>query len=408
MRILYLSQYFPPEAGATQTRAFEMARAWVRLGHQVTMLCEFPNHPSGIIPPDYHHQFIQRDSLEGIDVLRVWVKASPEKTFRNRMLFYLTFMANATLAGLFYARDRYDLVYASSPPLFTGAAGLALSYSRRLPLVFEVRDLWPESAVALGELRNPGFIRLAEKLELACYRRAGKIVVVTAGIQQRLQDRTNLADKIILVPNGANIDDFSYDPQRRQEWRDRLGWQDRFIAIYAGIFGIAQGLETILQAAERLREHAHIAFLLVGAGPQRQQIERLAAELALPNLCILPEQPREAMPGLLSAADLALAPLRNIDLFKGAVPSKIFDAWACQRPVVLSIDGEARQVVQRAGGGQFVPPEDPSALAQAVLFLSQHPEICQQMGTAGRNFTAQFYSRPALAEELIRVLESIH
>ncbi len=210
MRILYLSQYFPPEAGATQTHAYEMAHNFVRLGHAVTMLAEFPNHPSGIIPAEYSGKLYERADLDGIDVIRVWVKASPIKSFRSRMLFYLTYMLNASLAGLFLARQPYDLVYASSPPLLVGGAALFLSKIRRLPLVFEVRDLWPESAVALGELTNPRSIALAARLEEACYRNARRVVVVTQGIFDRLVERGISPDKLSLVPNGANVEMFQY------------------------------------------------------------------------------------------------------------------------------------------------------------------------------------------------------
>ncbi len=163
MRILYLSQYFPPEVGATQTRAHEMARNWVRLGHQVTMLTEVPNHPSGIIPPAYRGKLYERSQLDGIEVVRLWVAASPVKTFRSRMAFYLSYMASAALGGLF-ERGPFDLIYATSPPLFVGGAALAISYLRRIPLVFEVRDLWPESAVVLGEIKSQRAIALATRL----------------------------------------------------------------------------------------------------------------------------------------------------------------------------------------------------------------------------------------------------
>ena len=189
MRVLYLSQYFPPEVGATQTRAYEMARHLVTAGHQVTMLTEVPNHPSGIIPSEYRGRLYERSDLEGIDVIRVWVKASPVKTFASRMAFYLTYMVNAILAGLLLARGRYDAIYATSPPLFVGGAALVLSYSRRIPLLFEVRDLWPESAVVLGEMTDARAVRLAGKLEEMCYNRARCVVVVTEGIRRRLEEQ---------------------------------------------------------------------------------------------------------------------------------------------------------------------------------------------------------------------------
>ncbi len=204
MRILYLSQYFPPEIGATQTRAYEMATGLIRAGHQVTMLTEAPNHPAGIIHPAYRGRFWVRENLNDIDVIRVWVKTSPVKTFRNRMAFYLSYMFNAILAGLFLAQGRYDVIYATSPPLFVGIAGVILSFLRRTPLVFEVRDLWPESAVALGELENPRAIKLATQLEQACYRQARAIVLTTQEMKDHLAHRGIPQEKMYIIRNGAN------------------------------------------------------------------------------------------------------------------------------------------------------------------------------------------------------------
>jgi colanic acid biosynthesis glycosyl transferase WcaI len=407
MRILYLSQYFPPEAGATQTRAYEMARHFVRQGHQVTLIAEFPNHPSGIIPPRYRGRLFERENLEGIDVIRVWVRASPEKGFRSRMLFYLTYMLSATLAGLFLARRRCDLVFATSPPLFVGGAALALSWLRRIPLVFEVRDLWPEIAVALGELTNPRYIRWATALEEACYRRASRVVVVTQGTRQRLLERGLPPEKLLYIPNGANTDLFQFDPQARAERRAELGLGDRFVAIYAGIHGLAQGLETVLQAADRLRGEPRFHFLLLGEGPRKAELQALARSLDLTNLTFLPERPRHEIPAYLSAADAALIPLRSLDLFKVTLPSKLFDAWACELPLVLSVDGEARALLEAASGGLFTPPEDPAALADALRRLEQDRHAAREMGRRGRELTAARYSRQALAGELLEHLVQV-
>jgi len=406
MRILYLSQYFPPEAGATQIRAYEMAMNWVRLGHQVTMIAEVPNHPSGIIPPAYRGKLYQRDKLDGIDVVRVWVKASPVKSFRNRMLFYLTYMLNACVAGIFLARGDYDLVYASSPPLFVGGAALFLSWVRRIPLLFEVRDLWPESAVALGELSNPRAVAWATRLEEACYHRAHRIVVVTQGILGRLAKRGLEPGKLSLIPNGANVDMFHFSDKGRESVRHSLQLEDHFIAIYTGIHGIAQGLDTVIEAARILKDEPRIHILLVGDGPKRVELVELAQKYSLPNLTMLPEQPREQIVNYLSAADIALIPLRNLDLFKGALPSKMFDAWACERPLILSVNGEARQIMEAAEGGVFAPPEDPHALADKLRQLSKQPDLCQEMGKRGRQFTIEHFSRKALAEKLAALLET--
>ena len=408
MRILYLSQYFPPEVGATQTRAYEMAQGLLRAGHHVTMLAEVPNHPEGVIRPDYRGKFWARESFDGIDVIRVWVKTAPVKTFKTRMLFYLSYMLNALLAGLLLARGRYDDIYATSPPLFVGAAALALSYLRRTPLVFEVRDLWPESAVALGELRNPRFIRWATRLEEACYRRARRIVVVTEGMRARLLERGIPAVKLALIPNGANTELFQPQPAAGQQLRADLGLEGVFLIVYAGIHGIAQGLETALYAADRLRANPRIHFLFIGEGPCKADLLALKAQLDLPNVTLLEAQPREAIPAYLSAADVALAPLRRVELFKSALPSKMFDAWACACPVVMSIDGEARTVLERAQGGRFFPPEDVAALVNAIEDLAADPTACRRMGENGRQFVAAHYSRQAQARALVTLLENLH
>jgi len=407
MRIIYLSQYFPPEVGATQTRAYEMARGLVRAGHQVTLIAEVPNHPSGIIPPEYRGKLYERSELDGIDVIRVWVKASPAKTFGRRIAFYLSYMVMAALAGLFLVRGRYDLIYATSPPLFVGAAALVVSYLRRIPLLFEVRDLWPESAVTLGELNHPRAIRLAEWLERACYRRAVHIVVVTRGIYKRLLERGYPAEKLALILNGANADLFQHQPEAGQALREKLGLEDEFLVIYAGILGLAQGLELVIETAESLAAQPDIRFLFVGEGPAKQELVLQAETSGLKNVTFHPEVPREQMPAFLSAANVALVPLRRLELFKGALPSKMFDAWACCCPTLVTIDGEARQVLAEARAGLFVEPENPPALAEAILHLKADPATCCQMGLNGRQAVVEHYSRQAQARELVKLLEEV-
>jgi len=408
MRILYISQYFPPEAGATQNRAHEMGRNLVRLGNQVTVLAEIPNHPSGIIPPEYRGRFYERAELDGMQVIRVWIRTTPHKTFAGRMMFYLSFMLNAFLAGMLLARGRFDLIYASSPPLFVGGAALALSLLRRTPLVFEVRDLWPQSAVALGELSNPRAIALATRLEEACYQRASLVVVVTRSVFDLLRERGLPEDKLVLIPNGANIEQFRFQPENRLQLRADLGLKDKCVAVYAGIFGIAQQLETVLEAAAILKDNPAFHFILIGDGPRKESLLVKARELDLDNLTFLPEMPPERIPAYLSAGDVALVPLRRLDLFTGVLPSKLFDAWACERPVILSVEGEAHAILEEAGGGLFVPPENPTSLAQALNELQARPDERARMGAAGRAYTIAHHSRKALAEKLARRLQELH
>ncbi len=403
MRILHLSQYFPPEPGAVQVRAHAMASNLVKRGHHVTVLTEMPNHPVGVIHPAYRGKIIVREELDGIDVVRVWVKTAARKTFGTRMAFYLSYMFGAALRGLFL-RGPYDVVFVNSPPLFVGAAGLALSYLRRTPFVFEVQDLWPESAVELGELSNPRYIRWATWLEERCYHRARRIIAVTEGIYDRLLARGYAPEKLALIENGSNTALFRPRPEAGAQLRAEWGLQDKFIAMYGGIIGLAQGLETLVETARLLVEEPDVHLILVGNGPRRAALEALIEAYQLPNLTLMPGQPLEVMPSFLAAADVALVPLRNLELFYGARPTKMFDAWACQCPAVVSIAGEARRIVQQADAGLVAEPENPADIARAILALRDQPEKRRRLGLNGQRYVDQHYSLQAMALKLEQVL----
>jgi colanic acid biosynthesis glycosyl transferase WcaI len=407
MRIIYLSQYFPPEVGATQTRAYEMACGLVRAGHRVTMIAEIPNHPHGVIPPEYRGKFYERTDLDGIDVIRVWVKASPVKTFRNRMAFYFSFMFNAVLAGLFIARERYDLLYASSPPLFVGGAALMVSCLRRIPLVLEVRDLWPESAVQLGELSHPRAIRLATWLEETCYRRARHIVVATQGIHDRLVERGCSANKLTVIPNGANTQLYTPQPINQTLRRQLDIASDQFVVIYTGLHGLAHGLETVIQVADQLRNRPDILFLFVGDGPRKAALVQLAQEMCLPNVRFHDAVPESELPDYIALADVGLDTRRRIGISQGTLPVKMFSYMACGRPVLLSIEGEAVQLLNHAQAGLAVPPETPEALAQAILNLQAAPDARVAFGRNGRRVVEARYSRHFQAQQLARLLLEI-
>jgi glycosyltransferase involved in cell wall biosynthesis len=403
LRILHLSQYFPPEAGAVQVRAAAMARYLTDMGHHVTVVTEMPNHPVGIVFPEYRGKLFVRERFQGIDVVRVWVYTSPNKSFRSRLGFYLSYMVNSILRGL-VLRGHYDVVFANSPPLFVGVAGSILSIARRIPFVFEVQDLWPESAVDMGELRNPRVIQMSTWLEERCYQRATKIVTVAHGIFDRLIERDIPSSKLALVENGSNTDLFKPEPSAGDELRSHWGLQDKFIVFYGGIIGLAQGLETIVETARLLRDQSDVHFIMVGEGPRRHAIEKLLDDYDLPNFTLLPGQPLEAMPAYLAAADVALAPLRDLPVFAGARPTKIFDAWACLRPVIVSARGEACRVVREAAGGLCAQPETPPDIAHAILSLRDNQTQRHQMATNGYNFVQENYSLKAMATKLEQVL----
>jgi colanic acid biosynthesis glycosyl transferase WcaI len=406
MRILYLSQYFPPEVGATQTRAYEMARYLAKQGHRVTMLTEVPNHPSGIIPPEYRGKLVEFQPLDGFDVVRLWVMASPRKDFTHRMAFYLSYSAMATAIAPFL-RGRYDVIYATSPPLFVGLAALAISHLRRIPLLFEVRDIWPESAVLLGELHNKRAIALSERLERACYARARRIVVVTEGIRHRLLERGLPADKLTLIQNGANVAQFRPEPAAAARLRHELGLNGKFVLIYAGVHGLAQGMETLVQVADLLRGDDDMRLLFVGEGPKKEQTAALVRQRGLANVMMLGERPREQMPAYLSMADATLVPLKRVALFEGALPSKMFEALACATPVILSVGGEAAEVLARIGGGLSVTPEDAPAIVAVARWMKAHAVEARAMGERGRAAVIAEYSREAEAGQLEALLRQV-
>ncbi len=407
MRILYLSQYFPPEIGATQTRAYEMAGYLVSQGHQVTMIAEIPNHPTGIIPPEYLNKWYERVNLDGIDVIRVWVQTSPRKNFFTRMALYLSFMVAATLAGLFAAKGRYDVIYASSPPLFVGGAALILSYLRRIPLIFEVRDLWPESAIVLGELNNKLAIHLSYLLEKICYHRARYIVTVVNSIKNRLLERGYPEDKIFIIPNGANTNLYTPAPVN-QVLRKTLGISsDQFVLIFTGLHGLMHGVDTAVEAANLLRQYEDILFLFVGDGVRKVPMQDRVEKLKLNNIRFLPLQPEKDLPGLITMANVGLSLGRKNPLSRGALPVKMFSYMACARPVLLADEGEPADLLRQANAGIVVEPENPQQLAEAVLTLYLNSSSCADYGQNGRNFVESQYSRQQLAVELEQLLKRV-
>ncbi|MFN8455098.1 MAG: glycosyltransferase family 4 protein [Anaerolineae bacterium] len=407
MRVLYLSQYFPPEVGATQTRAYEMARYLVSQGHHVTMIAEIPNHPTGIVPLEYRGKLYERVNLDGIEVIRVWVQTSPRKSFYTRMALYLSFMIMATLACLFAARGRYDVIYATSPPLFVGGAALLISYLRRIPLVFEVRDLWPESAVILGELNNKLAITLSEWLEHRCYQRARYIVTVVNSIKRRLLERGYPENKICLIPNGANTDLYAPAPLNHT-LRQTLGiGSDQFVLIFTGLHGLMHGVETAVEAASLLRAYNHILFLFIGDGVRKAPMQTRAKELGLDNIRFLPLQPEKDLPGFIATANVGLSLGRKNILSQGALPVKMFSYMACALPVLLADEGEPADLVRQANVGLVVEPENPQQLAEAVLTLACNPDLCTLYGQNGRNFVEFHYSRQKLAADLEQLLKQV-
>lgn len=404
MKILYISQYYPPEIGATQTRAFEMAGNLVKLGHQVTVLTEFPNHPTGIIPREYRFRLFAREHNAGIDVLRMWVFASPKKNFLTRILFYFSFMFTAIIGGL-ALRKKFDVVYATSPPLFVAVAGYVISLFRKTKFVMEVRDLWPETAVILGELSNTYFINLSEKLELFLYNKSVRIVTVTRGFKDRILEKAQTPDeKIVVIPNGANTE--LYGPGEKDEKLLREFKLDpsKFIVAYTGLHGLMHGMDFILDAAKLVQDDRDIFFLFIGDGVRKAHLIETAKKYGLQNVIFLEAQEEKNLPHFIHSCDIGLATIKKTIVSDRVIPVKVFTYMACAKPVLLCVDGETRDIVESANAGIYIEPENAEQLKNAILKLKSDPSLCEAMGKNGRKLVEQNFSRAALAKKLEQCL----
>jgi glycosyltransferase involved in cell wall biosynthesis len=405
MRILFVSQYFPPEPGAPAARVSELTRAWVKAGHEVTVLTALPHHPTGIVPPEYRGKALYREDFHGVNVLRTWIYAAPNKGRVKRSLGYASFSVSAALWGQLHARGRPDVVVATSPQLLCGFAGRVISGLRRTPFVFEVRDLWPESIVAVGALpAGHPVIRGLELAEVHLYGAARKIVVVTDAFRERLITRGIDPAKLHVIKNGVDLTRFQPAP-RDTALRAELGWGDRFVVSYVGTHGMAHGLDAVLDVAKKLSARDDVRFLFVGEGAERARLEQRARTEGIANTRFLGALPRDRMNEVYATSDACLVSLRKTDLFTTVIPSKIFEIAAMARPIVLSVDGEARAIVEASRGGVFVPPEDVDSMANAITTFANDPARGISMGERGRAYVAKEFDREALAMRYLDVLE---
>jgi colanic acid biosynthesis glycosyl transferase WcaI len=410
MKILYVSQYFPPEMGAPAARVSELSRHWVKAGHDVAVLTGFPNHPTGKLASDYRKQFrrlVMKEEIDGVKVVRAWLLPLPNRKPYERMLNYSSFCVSAAVTGLFLSRP--DVVVASSPQLLVGLSGWWLARLKRASFVFEVRDLWPESLAGVGlgdrnSLLHRGLARIANFL----YRRSDRIVVVTPAFKDYLVKHAKVpSDKIFVVENGVETDVF--DPGRSQlTLKDKLGLEGKFVVSYIGTMGMAHGLDKVLDAAAELQlSHPQIGFLFVGEGSDKERIISIAKSRSLGNVRFVDQQPRERIPDYICASDACLVLLRKSEIFKTVIPTKMLEFMSCARPVILGVDGQARKIIEEAQAGIFIRPENVNDLTEALVRLASDPELRNSLGRSGRQHILQHFSRAQTARTYIQVLESL-
>lgn len=414
--------------GAPAARAAELAQHWTRARHEVSILTGFPNHPTGVVPSEwrprlrrltYHERVaihppgpvdVRNPRLEaGFDVFRTWLWPLPNRKAHERMRNYASFCVSAAIRGL--ALPRPEVIIATSPQLLVALAGWWLAFVRRLPFVFEVRDLWPESLTAVGIGNEDSLLhRSLAKIAGFLYERADLIVVVTPAFREYLIRHWRIpAEKIAVAENGVETDIFS--PQlesANRALRRELRADGKFLVCYVGTMGMAHGLETLLDAAANLLPHRpDVMFLLVGEGAEKARIKSLAESRRLTNVGFLDYQPRERIPAFISACDAGLVLLKKSDVFKTVIPTKMLEFMACARPVIVGVDGQARQIVEQAGAGIAIEPESPLSLAQAIIRLTDSGPLGSQLGRNGREYILKNLSREKTAQTYIQVLDRL-
>jgi len=410
VKILYLSQYFPPEMGAPAARASELSRYWVRDCHDVTVLTGFPNHPTGVVPREYRPKMWRlsiREKSDGVNVVRTWLLPFPNRKAYERMLNYSSFCISSAIAGLRLAP--HDVVIASSPQLLVGLSGWWLARCKGSRFVFEVRDLWPESMAAVGMGGRDSLLhRSLSRIAGFLYRTSDHIVVVTRAFKDYLVEYWHVPpEKISVVENGVETNVF-YPHGESAALRERLGLAGKFVVSYIGTIGMAHGLETLIEAAVLLQNSSpEVSFLIVGEGAEKEHIVSLAASRNLSNIIFRDQQPREIISTYISASDACLVLLKKSELFKTVIPSKMLEFMACARPVILGVEGQAKQILDKAGAGVCFAPENAMELAGAAIYLASRPVLRESLGRNGRSHIVKYSSRHRTAEQYLGVLERV-
>jgi glycosyltransferase involved in cell wall biosynthesis len=402
MHILLIHQVFAALDEAGGTRHHEFARYLAAHGHQVTVITSPVSYLSGQALTSAASP-APLENEPGVTVMHASNYRALHKSFIHRFLFFVSFMASSFWAGL-KVRE-VDVVWGTSPPIFQGLTAWALARLKRVPFLFEVRDLWPQFAIAVGVLKNPLLIKLSLGLEHFLYRAADRVMVNSPGYVEHVT-RGGARD-VALIPNGA--DPAMFDPSADgKEFRALNGLEGRFVVLYAGAHGMSNDLGIVLQAARLLAaDSPQVRLVLLGDGKEKPTLEAQAAQMRLENVLFLPPVPKTAMPAALAGADACLAILKPIDEYKKPYPNKVFDYMAAGRPVLLAIDGVIREVVEQAACGIFVPPGDSAALAQAIRMLAADPEEARRMGLAGRLHLEEHFSREKTARDLLAIFTAL-
>jgi len=407
MKILFFSHYYSPEGNAPATRVSALCERWAKAGHDVTVVTCAPNVPSGVVYDGYRNVRMD-ETINGVKVVRVKTYIAANKGAFRRMLNFVSYFMSALWTA--FGLPRTDVVIATSPQIFCGYAGVWYARLKRVPLVVEIRDIWPESMGAVGaHIPGPAYWAL-ERVEKAMYRRCAKLVTVGDGYRERLIEKGVPAEKIAIVMNGTDL--AVYGPREKDtELLRRHGFDGKFVVSYIGTVGMACGLEVVLDAAEILDHKEHmekeVVFVIVGDGAHREQLEAEAKKRGLSNVVFTGRQPKDTMPAWVASSDANLVHLRKTDLFTTVMPSKIFESAGCRRPIIMGVDGFAKKLVMDAGAGLDMKPESAQSLVECVERLVADPALSVRLGENAYRNIALVHNRDAQAKEYLEVLYSI-
>jgi len=403
MKLLILTQYYPPEIGAPQNRLHELAVRLNSSGMEVEVLTALPNYPGREILSDYRNGRNREEIIDGISIHRSGIYVSRSNSIVKRLLNYFSFVWTSYHRGK--TLGKFDFLMVESPPLFLGYSAIRLSRKLKAKLIFNVSDLWPESAEKLGIVTNKYLLKLAYQLETKCYKSAYLVTGQTQGIVDDISNRFP-SSRVYYLPNG--VDTSFYDPQKvkTDDFRERNGFKmDDVLIFYGGILGHAQGLEVILYAADLLRERSQVHFILQGTGPEHERLLKLKENLNLEQLHFFDPVQKKDMPSIIKSIDVAIIPLKKLQLFEGAIPSKVYEALAMKKPLLLGVSGEAKKhFIDKAKAGLFFEPENYEDLARQILSLIEHPKERLDMGENARNYVSLYFDRDKIAKDFLAQL----
>lgn len=396
MKILFLTDNFPPEVNAPATRTFEHCREWVKAGHDVTVITCFPNYPQGKVYPGYTNSLCKTECMDGIKVVRVWSYMTANKGFIKRIIDFISFSVTSFFAGLF---RECDIIVATSPQFFTALSGRTLGFFKRKPWIMEVRDLWPDSIKAVGAMKESVVLKYFSKEEKWCYLSAKKIVVVTNSFKREIAKKGIPEDKIFVIKNGANTELFK-PREKSQELLRKLGLEGKRVLGYVGTLGMAHKIDFLIDCVKDLDDYA---LMILGNGAEKENIQQKIESEGIKNVVLLDSVSKNEVAEYIALQDAALVNLRKSSLFTTVIPSKIFETASMRIPIMLGVDGEAREMVEEFGAGLFYEPENREDFLEKLNTLFSSPEVYKNCCDGGEKLAAA-YDRKRLAAEMLEII----